>query len=517
MGRGYLTGRIMLLCCAICCPAQQPSAPEPEVPTPTLRVTTRLVVLDVVVTDKHGKPVRNLSKEDFTIIEDGGEQTIASFEPPDQHAPAPVEENRDNNGTKEAAAPAVSSSALTILVLDELDTAILDQAYAREEISKFLRKHGPRLPEPTALMALEEKRLELLHDYTRDANALEDALHRHPAVLPFRFMTGEGPLGASERLGDALEALREIAAANSHFAGRKNVIWIGPGFPSLNYLSAQPSDKAKFLGYVRETSDLMWQGRLAVYTVDPRGLEVVHENFGDPVSGGFVAPPDPATGELVFEQIAPQTGGRIFRGLNDIDAQIATSIEDGDSFYALSYYPSNRDWNSSFRKIRVRMRNPELTARTRNGYYGIQDSSPSFEELDSLLSRAVINPLAYHSLAVQAQAKISNSQPRTARITMHIGTDGLQWQLPGDGKHRCEVTVVAAGFSSTGKVVAHTLKELEVVVDDRKYIQLAKNGMVMNLVVELPPTVVRMRVVARDSTNGRIGTADLTPEGEQFH
>jgi hypothetical protein len=163
------------------------------------------------------------------------------------------------------------------------------------------------------------------------------------------------------------------------------------------------------------------------------------------------------------------------------------------------------------------MRNPQLTARTRNGYYGVPDSSPSFQELDSLLSRAVINPLAYHSLAVQARAKISHSQPRTARITMQLDTGGLQWQLPGGGEHRCEITVVAAGFSSTGRVVAHTLKELEVVVDDRKYLQLTKKGMVMNLVVELPPTVVRMRVVARDSTNGNIGTADLTPEGAQFH
>src|SRR5258708_26784977 len=154
----------------------------------------------------------------------------------------------------------IGAEPLSIIVFDALDTKILDQAYARYEIKKFLSAHGPRLPEPTALMALEEKRLELLHDYTRDASALEDALHRHPAELPFRFMTGEGPVGASERLGDALEALREIAAANSHFAGRKNVIWIGPGFPSLNYMITQPADKARMLGYVRETSDLMWQG-----------------------------------------------------------------------------------------------------------------------------------------------------------------------------------------------------------------------------------------------------------------
>jgi len=501
--------------------AQQSSAPESE-PVTTLRANTHLVVLDIVVTDKKGTPVRNLSSEDFTVLEDGTEQKVASFEPPDQHAPAPIEENSHippgSDKDESANAPRNSSSALTILVIDELDTAILDQAYARGEIEKFLRNHGPRLPEPTALMALENKRLELLHDYTSDAATLERALRAHPAELPFRMMTAEGVLGASERLGEALEALREIAAANSHFAGRKNVIWIGPGFPSLNYMIAQPSDKASLLGYIRETSDLMWQGRLAVYTIDPRGLEIVHENIGTNLAdGGFFSPPDSATGDLVFEQVAPQTGGRIFRGVNDLDEQIASSIDDGGAYYALSYYPSNRDWNGSFRKIRIRMRNPGLTARTRNGYYGSPETSPTFEELDRMLSRAVINPLSYHSLDVQAKAHVSGLQPRIATVTVDVNPAGLQWQaLPGQ-KHRCEISVVAAGFSSNGRVVSHRLKELEVVVDEKKYLTLMKNPMVLTMATDLPPEVVRMRVVARDSSNGNIGTADLTPEGQQFH
>jgi VWFA-related protein len=518
--RSWVSTMLLALLVAGCF-AQQSSAPEQESVT-TLRASTQLVLLDIVVTDKQGKPVRNLSREDFTVLEDGAEQEIASFEPPGQHAPAPVEENAraaKGTGKKDGVpGPALSSSALTILVLDELDTGILDQAYARGEIQKFLRAHSPHLPEPTALMALKGKRLELLHDYTSDASALGDALRRHPAELPFRLMTAEGALGASERMGEALEALREIAAASSHFAGRKNVIWIGPGFPSLNYMIAQPSDKAMILGYVRETSDLIWQGRLAVYTIDPRGLEVVHENIGTNISeSGFFAPPDSSTGELVFEQIAPQTGGRIFRGLNDLDAQIATSVDDGGSYCALSYYPSNRDWNGSFRKIRVLMRNPHLTARTRYGYYGSPDTSLSFEDLDRLLSRAVINPLSYHSLEVQAKARVSGMQPRTATITLDLDAAGLQWQMLPGKKHRCEVTVVAAGFSLKGEVVAHTLKELEVVVDEKKYVHLTKNPMVLTLVSELPLAVVRMRVVARDSSNGNIGTADLTPEGQQFH
>jgi hypothetical protein len=137
--------------------------------------------------------------------------------------------------------------------------------------------------------------------------------------------------------------------------------------------------------------------------------------------------------------------------------------------------------------------------------------------MDRLLSRAVINPLSYHSLQVQASASLSGSQPRTAHITVDIDANRLHWEDRETGKRRCEITVVTAGFSPDGKVVGHAVKELEVVVDEKKHTELKKKGMIVNLAMELPPTAVRMRVVARDSINGNMGTADLTPTGEQFH
>jgi hypothetical protein len=129
----------------------------------------------------------------------------------------------------------------------------------------------------------------------------------------------------------------------------------------------------------------------------------------------------------------------------------------------------------------------------------------------------VINPLSYHSLEVEAKARITGQQPRSADITVNLDPTGLHWEsLPGD-KHRCEITVVAAGFSTKGQVVSHRLKELEIVVDEKKYVQLMKNPMVLTIATESSPAAVRLRVVVRDSTNGNMGTADLTPEGQQFH
>jgi VWFA-related protein len=489
-----------------------------------------LVLLDVVVTDKQGKPVRNLSKDDFTIFEGDKQQTIASFEAPDQHAPIPiVADGQDGRTSPEIGPPKIGAQPLAILLFDALDSKIVDQAYARAEIDKYLIAHGPTLTQPTALMALEEKRLELLHDYTRDAKALEQALRQHKAQLPFRLLRsmGEGnvysltdPTDAEQRLLDAMLALREIATANTQFAGRKNVVWIGPGFPSLNGLriwneagfrglqqsKVIPSAKMNLLRWEQQTLELIWNSRISVYTIDPRGLGVIPEEAMTPASG-----------DLVFEQIAPLTGGRIIREANDVDVRITKSLNEGSAYYAMAYYPVNRDWNGKFRRVRIAVRNPELIAHTRDGYFAVLNSTPTPQEMNQWLSLAVLNPLSYHSLEVQARAHLSGSQQRTAHITVNIDANELHWETPESGKHRCEITIMTAGFSAKGDVVAHAITELEVVVDEKKRTQLLAKGMVMKLAMLLPPTAVRMRIVARDSTNGNMGTADLTPEGEQFH
>lgn len=514
----------------LACLGQEPSAQTPQEPVTTFQSTTRLVVLDVVVTDKQGNPVRNLSKDDFTILEEDKPQTIATFEAPDQHAPVNIEGDVKNSlAIPDNGPPKIGAQPITILVFDALDTKTVDQAYARTEINKYLVAHGPTLAQPTALMALEEKRLELLHDYTSDAKTLEQALRQHKAQLPFRLLRsmGEGnaysvtdQTDAEQRLVDAMLALREIATANAQFAGRKNVVWIGPGFPGLNGLrvwneagfrgleqsKVVSSEKMNLLNWEQQTLELIWNARISVYTIDPRGLEALPEE-----------PMTPASGDLVFEQIAPLTGGRIIRETNDVDARIAKSVDEGGVYYAIAYYPASRNWDGKFRRIHILLRNPDLTARTRDGYYAVATSTPTPREMNQLLSLAVLNPLSYHSLEVQAQARLSGKQQRIAHITVNINANELHWETAEAGKRRCAITVMTAGFSSKGEVVAHAVKELEIVVDEKKQMQLLAEGMVMNLAMPLPPTAVRMRIVARDSTNGNMGTADLTPEGEQFH
>lgn len=68
----------LLLVCVSLSRAQQ--APPQTQPESTLKVDVKLVNVYVTVTDEHGAPVAGLKKENFTLLEDGREQTISVFD-----------------------------------------------------------------------------------------------------------------------------------------------------------------------------------------------------------------------------------------------------------------------------------------------------------------------------------------------------------------------------------------------------------------------------------------------------
>ncbi|MGH9511273.1 MAG: VWA domain-containing protein [Terriglobales bacterium] len=457
--------------------------------TPVFRGSSRLVTLDVVVTDKAGQPVRNVSRDDFTILEDGATQTITTFEPP------AAQITKSRVGKEETSTEAARAPSLTIIVLDELNSEITDQAYARQEIQKFLAAHGPVLGQPTSLMILGQKRLDLLQDYTQDPHALIQSLHRRHAELPFSLMHAEFT-GVAERMSKTLWALGQIAAANNQFAGRKNVVWVGPGFPVINIsLNIEPKDRQRFANAVGDTANLLFDARVAVYTVNPRGLEA------------FTPWDDSFEGELVFESIAPETGGRIFRNRNDLDALIALSSEEGAASYALAYYPTNRDWNGKFRNIRVVVRNPGLQVLARKGYFAVEDTPPSDEHIDRVLSRAVMSPLTYRSLEVQASYVPEGRD--SGRFNIEIARRGLDWQLSTNGKRRSEVTVVTASLDARDRVITHRVKVLEILVDDKNFENQWDKPVSFYVPSSLPAGAKYVRVVVQDAENSHIGTTDL--------
>src|SRR5215831_2163904 len=176
-------------------PASQQAA-QGQSPEMVLKVTTRMVVVDVVVHDKKDQGVPDLEAGDFIIREDGVEQKISAFSfqrpgaaPPGDLASSPVvlPPNVFRNVPRFR-----SQGALNVLLLDGLNTTLLNQAYVRWAMIKFLDK----LPQgqPVAIYALGRK-LRLLQDFTTDLSELKKVVQAYEGK-PSHVLSN--PTGTSE-------------------------------------------------------------------------------------------------------------------------------------------------------------------------------------------------------------------------------------------------------------------------------------------------------------------------------
>ena len=159
----------------------QPPAPSELV----IRATTRMVAVDVVVTDRDGHPVTDLTKNDFTILEDARPQTIATF----SASSPPVSARRQDlppllpqHVTTNRPDVIEGDDHIAVLLLDGLNTPAQSQQYLKQQMLKWLAEHLD--PHAKVAVAVLSERLELLQDFTSNPEFLKAALERYHASAP---------------------------------------------------------------------------------------------------------------------------------------------------------------------------------------------------------------------------------------------------------------------------------------------------------------------------------------------
>jgi len=497
MGYSRLQKSVLLLIIssiALSAGAQQEKAPAVDDSSLTVRSTTHMVVLDVVVAKQRGSTIDSLPESSFTVLEDGVPQKIVSFEAPAAHyRKAQVE-----------------SSPRTIVVIDELNTDPINGARARQAAKRFFAGQRTYLQQPMALLVLSNHGLMLLQGYTRDPRILADVIARHKPELPWHLMHDNTTQGAGWRFGMMVRALEEIAQASVNRQSRKNVIWMSTGYPvlSLDHMFSSEVDKLNTL--ITDLSKMLMEARISVYTIDPEGISGEREYT--PAGGspfGFFSESNLVSGDLIFERIGPETGGRVCRLRNDLADCIRDDAVDGAMYYTLAYYPSNKDWNGKFRRISVKVDRPDADARTRLGYFAISDPEQvTDEQIDFSLSLAVRNPISYTAIPLTASGK-HLADPKQAELTVKVDRSALTWSKADDGGLRTEITVVTASLNRDDKVLGYKVREFEMKVPKGKRPNFKEIPMTLRVPVEVPAKASRIRCVVRDAQNEHLGTIDL--------
>jgi hypothetical protein len=218
-------------------------------------------------------------------------------------------------------------------------------------------------------------------------------------------------------------------------------------------------------------------------------------------------------GDVNFQLLAPATGGRVYLSRNDVDAEIGTSIRDGDNYYTLSYTPTGESEAAQpYRRIRIQMNRPGLTATTRNGYYVEPSAAAPIAAGDALkqnlekiafdLGSAANSKLVYTGLQVTAH-RLADS-PNT--IAVDVDARGLSVQPQAEDDAQAEITLMVASFNRQNKMVAHQIQETTARIQSGA---IASQSAEFRIQAAIPADATRVRVVARDAVSGKMGTADL--------
>ena len=485
-------------------PASVAAPPVQDIPknadgTYTIRVSSRVVVLDVVVTDKQGNVVTGLKKEDFHVTEADEPQTVRDFEAAGAHAVSP---GVTVNSTAELDRLA-PQAPVNIILLDEFNEKFEDEAFARYSLKKFLATQPDKLTTPTMLLAVDLSHFYVLKDYTQDKASIVSALDHHLAGNPFR---NTSVSWSPDRFQTAFVTLMRVAEAVQGHPGHKNMIWIGRGFPT-RATQARLDNDLRVETSVQACVNALRDARVTLYSVDPAGITFDQNRYGPE----FLAL-DPFGGNYDFNRLARATGGRALYGQNDVDAQIATDVRDGETFYTLSYRPTNdsRD-TSKFRKIKVTLTRPDLVATTREGYYltrnpaRVDPLSPS-RRFQMDMAAAAMSTMVYD--AVPVTAKLTG---KPNEVSLHIDGKGVNWYAATDTEPRhAELIVFALEFDKKGKALGQKgeTDHFNGHPEDPATGPMTR-AVDVNFNLTPDPKAVRVRFVVRSAPTGRLGTADL--------
>lgn len=157
---------------------QQPQQPQQQ-QEPVARITTDLVQLDIIVTDRSGKPVKDLKREDFELLEDGKVQAITHFAQGTAAKPARwITSARPSGGTAGAAAPASLEprSRYLVFMVDDLHISFENLTLAKRALSKFVKNN--LMSGDLVAMATTSGQIGLLQQFTKERAAIDRAINR---------------------------------------------------------------------------------------------------------------------------------------------------------------------------------------------------------------------------------------------------------------------------------------------------------------------------------------------------
>ena len=392
--------------------AAPPAPPAGETFSDSIQVS--VVTLDVFVTDKGGKPVPGLHKEDFTVLEDGKPVELSNFfaetgrpaaVPAAAAAPSPP-----GVPLAAAAAPAAAGTdqrLRLVVFVDDVSLSAANRLRILQNVGKFL--HTGLKPGDEVMLVRYDEKLDVRQPFTGDLGRLDAGLAAI-LVLPtdvrkydLSFRQGVQEVGYSLYLGEGFGPLAEAALSNwaaqesdtvrgtlnaldsvitslAGVPGRKAILYVSDGLPlvpGLDMITVYTrAPEARVNVTAGHTPEMIAQkfdltqrframtahasrNRILFYPIEAYGTRRGDSTLFDAVSL--------ANRQNGLRILAEETGGRELFNATDVPAALGRMAEDFSTYYSLGYQPP-RPGDAMEHKIEVRVKPRGAQVRYRQWY-----------------------------------------------------------------------------------------------------------------------------------------------------
>ena len=509
-----------------------------------VQAQTNVVLVDVRVWDKSGKPVTDLTEKDFKVWEDGKPQTISSFSVENIENLAQASEAGGQPAVLDLGklppnvpqSVAVQDHRLLVLFFDLSSMQPDDLIRSLKSATEFVKARVT--PADLVAIVTYSSNLRIVQNFTNSPDSLAKALNgilvgEESSYLASGGTTGEagttsatGEEVVTQDVSDAftpdetefnifntdekLAAIESLSAILRKLPGRKSVIHFTSGIQRTG-----TENQAQ----LRATVDAANQANVSLYTVDSRGLVALPPG-GDAstaspsanaiYSGSAVASQVSSLqgGRETLASLATDTGGRMFYDLNDLSSAFQEVQRENSSYYLLGYTPTDTRSNGRFRRIKVTVERPGVNVQARPGYFAPKNFRQfTREDKEVQLEQAMNLDLPFLDLPFVVDTAYFQRPDKTYYVVLAAKIPGSAVQfMQKSNAHATEFDFAWRATDPSGKPVGMLRDTLPVKVAGESYDQLMAGNFLYEGGMILPPGDYHLKVVVRGNITGKMGT-----------
>ena len=533
----------LLLLCASPSRAQNPKTESrPQSEDDRIVVTTSLVQVDAVVTDKNGKQVGNLGPADFELVEGGRTRDIVAF----SYVPLGGKASGANKNAKvpanEAAPPQLHGlnpdsyrRAIAILV-DDFGLSAESIARLRNALEKFIAEQTDSTDViavvrssggPGAMAQFTSNQAQLLATVRRirwygtgrgglfALNSMTPFDNNENGVALSGYSSGAPPdLSSREFFGGSLGALGFVIERLSRFPGRKSLVVVSENLP-LTTLAAQTSGATNVLDKLIELAN---QHSIVISTMDARGLSKPGLTADDSQYNLAANQVEKKVRERniafrvaqdTLSYLAEQTGGTFVRNNNDLNNGLRRIVDSEQGYYLMAFRPDDADKQRTDRvyKVSVRLKRADLVLRSRSDFrrFTAQPEAIANPTKSDVLRDTLASPFVREDVRLKVTALFTGRLQ--SKVLVHVDARDLTLTKSSDGSYQGSFDLAVVAFDDNGRVSQDFARVQPLSVPEEYYEQVLREGLVYTIDMPLPKAgPYQVRVAVRDAESGRLGS-----------